>query len=107
MKNEEKWAIINAATPGRWWVDGNKIIQTNHITRDIWSIPQKPEDLHFISIARTEWPKDLMRLEMLEKAAKDLVVNIARLAPLISAYDQNLLQLAELLMEDKHNYGAR
>jgi len=40
--------LAKAATPGPWRVDGNgDIIQTNHVTRDVWFIPRKREDTEY------------------------------------------------------------
>lgn len=58
----EALARAERATPGPWRTmtdgDGNTaIIQTNHITRDVWQIPRSDEDLEFIAHARTDVPR--------------------------------------------------
>lgn len=55
-------ALAEKATPGEWRTltdgDGNTaIVQTNHLTRDVWQIPRTDEDLDFIAAARTLVPR--------------------------------------------------
>ena len=38
-------------TPGPWRRSGDNIIQTNHITRDVWTIPHEDGDLDLIAAA--------------------------------------------------------
>ena len=38
-------------TPGPWRRSGDNIIQTNHITRDVWTIPHEEGDLDLIAAA--------------------------------------------------------
>lgn len=59
--------LCDAATKGPWRV-GNceNVIQTNHITRDVWQIPKTQKDLEFIAASRDGWPKALDRIVELE-----------------------------------------
>lgn len=51
-------ALCEAATKGPWQLDlQGTIIQTNHITRDVWTIPRDNEDMKFIAAARTIVPE--------------------------------------------------
>jgi len=49
------------ATPGPWHLtkDRQSIIQTSHITRDVWTIPRSKGDMDFIPLARTALPAAL------------------------------------------------
>ncbi len=68
-------AIVRARTPGPWHLsaDGERILQTAHLTRDVWEIPHKQEDMPFIATMGTL--ADLI-LDVI-RAADDL----ARLGP--------------------------
>jgi len=60
--------LCNKATPGPWWIDGNgDIIQTKHITRDVWFIPKTQEDVKFIAESREALPYWIKRSEALNK----------------------------------------
>ena len=64
MTNDEKRAIIEAATPGPWYV--NNCGDNKCWCRTAYSLTNK-DDAEFIVAARNEWPKDLERVEELEK----------------------------------------
>jgi hypothetical protein len=73
MRNADKDSeLCNKATPGPWWIDGNgDIIQTKHITRDVWFIPKNQEDVKFIVESREAlpyWIKRAVEAERLLKA---------------------------------------
>lgn len=48
------------ATPGPWHMTENEIIQTNHVTRDVWVIPRNDEDYHYIAAVNPETVKVLI-----------------------------------------------
>jgi len=41
--------LAKAATPGPWYTDSTgRIVQTRHVTRDVWEIPRRDDDITFI-----------------------------------------------------------
>lgn len=58
---ERFWSKVNycadgcwewsASTPGPWRRSGDRVIQTNHVTRDVWEIPRVEADLDLIAAA--------------------------------------------------------
>jgi hypothetical protein len=61
---------LAAATPGPWQVlkerDGSVgVIQTSHITRDVWSIPRTEADVEFIAAAPSDIAYLLAEVERL------------------------------------------
>jgi hypothetical protein len=46
-------SLPEGATPGPWYVakDGQSILQTSHITRDVWTIPRTDADMHLCAAA--------------------------------------------------------
>ncbi len=69
------------ATPGPWNSTPSGITQTKHVTRDVWLIPHKEEDMPLIADFRTAAPK-LAR--MLREAMAGLVA-ASRQADLFAA----------------------
>jgi len=82
-------ARANAATPGRWKIQrdstGNLcgIIQTNHVTRDVWPIPRTQDDIRFIACARQDVPA--------------LIAEVRRLREDRDYYERTVEELSEQL----------
>ena len=70
MTIEQLQALEAKATPGPWYLskDGN-IVQTAHVTRDVWIIPRSDGDMACIAAARNALPA-LLEVAM---AAKVLI----------------------------------
>ena len=54
---EEARKLDAAATPPPWRISEGRVVQTSHITRDVWTIPHVDEDMTFILRARTLLPQ--------------------------------------------------
>jgi len=59
--------LSEKATKADWRVSDGSIIQTNHITRDVWHIPRVEEDLHLICELRNNLPAILDAMERWER----------------------------------------
>lgn len=56
--------LADKATPGPWrWLEG-QLIQTAHVTRDVWVLPRTAEDVNLITAARNDAP-DIIRALLL------------------------------------------
>lgn len=71
-------ALDKAATKGPWQKSAGQIIQTNHITRDVWVMPRNDHDLDLVAEYRSLAPqiaKRAMRMErQLEIAMRALKI---------------------------------
>jgi len=67
-------ALLAKATPGPWTLDPSKewIVQTAHLTRDVWIIPKTTADIEFIAAARNALPAILERVERAERENREL-----------------------------------
>ena len=73
-------------TPGPWrWSDGN-LIQTNHITRDVWTIPRNDADLPLIAAS----PDLLVACVMAEQELNHVVNVMGRSG---GKYEEALIEL--------------
>lgn len=77
MKLDAIRARLEAATPGPWHQsDVNRVIQTSHITRDVWTICETREhpikDTPFIANAPTDIKALLDEVTSLEAKVKEL-----------------------------------
>ncbi len=74
---DELLKLAEAATPGPWRLDSDddRIIQTNHITRDIWHIPKSQSDMIFIAAANPQTISRLVRAYQLVSSSAQGVVN--------------------------------
>ncbi len=65
-------AICDAATIPPWDDAGeNGILQTTHVTRDVWYIPRNLEDITFIATARTAMPLMIAKLKAVDAWIKE------------------------------------
>lgn len=69
LKFQKIHSLIENATAEPWQVSGSgedlHLVQTNHLTRDVWTIPRTEHDIQFIAAARTLMP---LLLEVAEAA---------------------------------------
>lgn len=70
------WDACAAATAPPWHLSADRqtLTQTNHVTRDVWTIPHVLEDMDFIAAARPALPVALrtvaiLRAELVEAQA--------------------------------------
>lgn len=65
--------LCERATAGPWLASaGFSVIQTNHVTRDVWTIPMTHDDIAFIAASREALPNLLAFVEHLELYIADL-----------------------------------
>ena len=88
---------VNKATPGPWTLtaDRQSIIQTHHITRDVWIIPRVDADTDLIAHA-PEWLTEL--LAMVESQEQELIKlsnGVITLAASELAYERRWAALRE------------
>jgi len=68
---EEVRKRAEAATPTEWRsTHSGDVIQTNHITRDVWHIPRTYQDSEFIAHARQDIPILLSEIDRLQAKLK-------------------------------------
>ena len=71
-------ALEAAATAGPWNDNGeNGITQTQHLTRDVWTIPQSLDDVTFIATARNTY-KALLAVAEAAQARRSAIGAIKR-----------------------------
>jgi hypothetical protein len=66
-------ARAGKATPGPWRESGSCIIQTDHVTRDVWEIPQCKSDTLFIAHARDDVPALVAEVRRLRTAIREII----------------------------------
>lgn len=106
------------ATPGEWRLVGQgeeqSLIQTNHVTRDVWTIPHSIDDLPFIAHARTSLPllREIVRQqgESLEQLENIMAMFAPENGEMLAKYDGDKsatarLALLEEVMESYREYG--
>ena len=82
---EKVLAADAAATKGPWRVSaGGAVVQTAHITRDVWFIPRSMEDVELIALYRDAAPalaREVERLRALLGEARTAVLTCAQIWP--------------------------
>ena len=71
---EKLKALEAAATKTPWHLDAasGNIVQTKHVTRDVWTIPHTDMDMPFIVAARNALPALLRVAEAAKRAVDEL-----------------------------------
>lgn len=75
---------MSGHTPGPWRRSGDRVIQTKHLTRDVWEIPRVEADLDLIAAAP----------ELLEALEAEVAHFDQRLAEYRSVGDDSIAEVA-------------